>query len=41
MLYLHGIGHFHPGNVISNQFLEDFDIGTTEDTHKWRKRDEL
>jgi 3-oxoacyl-[acyl-carrier-protein] synthase-3 len=30
MLYLHGMGHFYPENVISNQFLEDLDIGTTE-----------
>jgi len=31
MLYLHGIGHFHPENVITNQFLEDLDIGTNKD----------
>lgn len=31
MLYLHGIGHFHPDNVITNQFLEDLDIGTSEE----------
>jgi 3-oxoacyl-[acyl-carrier-protein] synthase III len=31
MLYLHGIGHFHPENVISNQFLEELDIGTDEE----------
>ena len=31
MLYLHGMGHFHPENVITNQFLEDLDIGTNED----------
>jgi len=31
MLYLHGMGHFHPENVISNQFLEDLNIGTTHD----------
>ena len=31
MLYLHGIGHFYPENVISNRFLEELDIGTTED----------
>lgn len=30
-LYLHGIGHFHPENEISNRFLEDLDIGTTND----------
>jgi len=29
-LYLHGVGHFHPENEISNQFLEDLDIGTTD-----------
>lgn len=28
MLYLHGIGHFHPENVIDNDFLESLDIGT-------------
>ncbi len=27
-LYLHGMGHFHPENEITNQFLEDLDIGT-------------
>ena len=31
MLYVHGIGHFHPENVITNKFLEDLDIGTTEE----------
>jgi 3-oxoacyl-[acyl-carrier-protein] synthase-3 len=31
MLYLHGLGHFHPENVISNQFLEELDIGTNEE----------
>lgn len=30
-LYLHGLGHFHPENVIDNKFLEDLDIGTTDD----------
>ena len=29
-LYLHGLGHFHPENQISNAFLEALDIGTTE-----------
>jgi 3-oxoacyl-[acyl-carrier-protein] synthase-3 len=29
MIYLHGIGHFHPENVISNDFLEALDIGTS------------
>lgn len=31
MLYLHGAGHFHPDNEISNAFLADLDIGTTDD----------
>lgn len=30
MLYLHGIGHFHPENVITNRFLAELDIGTDE-----------
>jgi 3-oxoacyl-[acyl-carrier-protein] synthase-3 len=29
-LYLHGLGHFHPENVIDNRFLEELDIGTTD-----------
>lgn len=29
MLYLHSMGHFNPENVLSNQFLEELDIGTT------------
>ena len=29
-LYLHGLGHFHPENVIDNRFLEALDIGTDE-----------
>lgn len=29
-LYLHGMGHFHPANVIDNAFLEELDIGTNE-----------
>ena len=29
-LYLHSVGHFHPENEISNQFLEDLDIGTSD-----------
>jgi 3-oxoacyl-[acyl-carrier-protein] synthase-3 len=28
--YLHGLGHSHPSNEITNQFLEDLDIGTTD-----------
>ena len=31
MLYLHGMGHFHPENVISNQFLEELGMGTSND----------
>ena len=27
MLYIHGIGHFHPENEIDNDFLQDLDIG--------------
>lgn len=27
MLYLHGLGHFHPNNVIDNEFLCSLDIG--------------
>ena len=30
-LWLHGVGHFHPDNVIDNRFLESLDIGTTEE----------
>jgi len=29
-LYLHGMGHFHPENIITNRFLEEMDIGTNE-----------
>jgi 3-oxoacyl-[acyl-carrier-protein] synthase-3 len=29
-LYLHGLGHFHPQNEITNQFLESLDIGTSD-----------
>ena len=31
MLYLHAMGHFNPENIISNKFLEDLDIGTSND----------
>ena len=31
MLYIHGVGHFHPENEITNQFLEELDIGTSDD----------
>jgi 3-oxoacyl-[acyl-carrier-protein] synthase-3 len=30
-LHLHGLGHFHPENEISNRFLEELDIGTSND----------
>jgi 3-oxoacyl-[acyl-carrier-protein] synthase-3 len=30
-LYIHGAGHFHPSNVICNDFLESLDIGTTDE----------
>ena len=30
-LYLHGLGHFHPEVEITNRFLEDLDIGTSDD----------
>jgi 3-oxoacyl-[acyl-carrier-protein] synthase-3 len=30
MLYLHGIGHFHPETVLDNKFLVDLDIGVDE-----------
>jgi len=29
-VYLHGLGHSHPTNEITNQFLEELDIGTTD-----------
>lgn len=28
--YLHGLGHSHPDNEITNEFLEGLDIGTTD-----------
>ncbi len=30
MLYLHGVGHFHPKNELTNGFFEDLDIGTDD-----------
>jgi 3-oxoacyl-[acyl-carrier-protein] synthase III len=30
MIYLHGMGHFHPDNVITNRFISDLDIGSDE-----------
>ncbi len=29
-LYLHGLGHAHPENEITNQFLESLEIGTDD-----------
>jgi 3-oxoacyl-[acyl-carrier-protein] synthase-3 len=29
-IYLHGLGHCHPENEITNQFLEELDIGTSD-----------
>ena len=31
MLYLHGIGHYHPENVITNRFIAELDIGSDEE----------
>jgi len=31
MLYIHGMGHFHPENVIDNAFLESLNIDTNEE----------
>jgi len=31
MLFIHGIGHFHPENLIGNKFLESLDIGTNDE----------
>lgn len=30
-MYIHGIGYFHPDNVIDNQFLEDLEIDTNDE----------
>jgi 3-oxoacyl-[acyl-carrier-protein] synthase III len=30
-LYLLGVGHFHPPNVVDNRFLEELDIGTNDE----------
>ncbi len=30
MVWIHSLGHFHPENEISNAFLEELDIGTTD-----------
>jgi 3-oxoacyl-[acyl-carrier-protein] synthase III len=31
MLYLHGIGHFHPETIVHNKFLVDLDMGIDEE----------
>ncbi len=31
MIYLHGLGHFYPENVITNRFLSDLDIGSSSE----------
>lgn len=31
MIYVHGIGHFHPDHIIDNQFLTDLNIDTSND----------
>jgi 3-oxoacyl-[acyl-carrier-protein] synthase-3 len=30
-LHLHGLGHFHPENQVTNAFLESLDIGTSDE----------
>ena len=30
-LYVHSLGHFHPENVLDNKFLEELDIGTSDE----------
>ena len=30
-LYLHGVGHFHPENVLDNKLLEELDNGTSDE----------
>ena len=30
-LFIHGVGHFHPENVIDNRLLEELDIGTSNE----------
>jgi 3-oxoacyl-[acyl-carrier-protein] synthase-3 len=30
-LYIHGMGHYRPENVIDNAFLEEIGIGTTSE----------
>jgi 3-oxoacyl-[acyl-carrier-protein] synthase III len=30
-LFVHSVGHFHPENVVDNRFLEELDIGTSDE----------
>lgn len=30
MIYLHGMGHFHPDTIITNRFISELDIGSDE-----------
>ncbi len=30
-LYLHAVGHFYPENIVDNRFLEELDVGTTDE----------
>lgn len=30
MIFIHGVGHFHPNNIIDNQFLTDLNIETND-----------
>lgn len=30
-IHLHGLGHYHPSNEITNRFLEELDIGTSDE----------
>ncbi len=31
MLFLHGMGHYHPENLISNKFIDELDIGSDDE----------
>jgi len=31
VLYIHGMGHYHPENVITNRFIEELDIGSSDE----------
>ena len=34
MLHLHGLGHFHPENEITNGFLEELHALLTSENHR-------